>query len=362
MPDDAPLWYFAYGSNMSPATFVGRRALHPLATRWGWLDGFRLCFDLPVGPGERACANLAREPGARVAGILYQVTADDAERLDRSEGVPQGIYQRVAVDVAVDGAERIAAFTYESALRQPGRRPSARYLGLLLDGARAHGLPAAYVAWLERFDLAFDERHAGGASLAERTVRFYFAYNSPYAFLANTRLARELGPLGVTIEPRPVYAPRTGNGPDPTSPRIRYLLEDIRRFADAYGIQMSPGPFADSRRACLGFLFARAEGRGAAYHDGVYAARFLSGEDISRTETLAGVAERAGLDGRRFLAALDDPRWEAALATSNEEAKADGAFGFPFFIFSGQRFWGNDRLEWLVRAIQSATAPAPAAS
>jgi 2-hydroxychromene-2-carboxylate isomerase/cation transport regulator ChaC len=353
MPRDDALWYFAYGSNMSPATFVERRGIRPLAAQWGWLDGYRLCFDLPVGPGERACANVAPAGDARVAGILYRITRADADRLDRTEGVPQGVYHRIAIEVMVDGRERIAAFTYRSSLRQPGRKPSARYLGLLLDGARAHGLPPDYVAWLERFDLAFDERTVQEGPMDQRTVRFYFAYNSPYAFLANTRLTRELGPLGVTVAYKPVYSPRSGGGPDLSSPRIQYILEDARRFADAYGLRLNPGPFADSRRACLGFLFAQAEGRGLAYHDGVYAARFLEGRDIGEIETLAAIAERAGLRRAGFLAALDEPRWEAALSASNEDAKANGVFGFPFFLFRGQRFWGNDRIEWLVRAIQA---------
>ncbi len=351
--DDA-LWYFAYGSNMSPATFIGRRGMRPLATRWGWLADYRLCFDLPIGPGERGCANVAPAPGTRVAGILYRITRNDAERLDRTEGAPQGIYRRIAVEVTVDEAERVAAFTYQASRRRPSRKPSARYLGLLLDGARAHGLPAEYVAWLEGFDVAFDERIVKEGRMDERTVRFYFVYNSPYAFLANTRLERELASLGVTVEYKPVYSPRSGGGPDPNSPRIKYIFEDVRRFADAYGLRMNPGPFADTRRACLGFLFARSEGRGKVYHDGVYAARFLDAQDIGHPETLAAVAERAGLDRARFFAAFDDPQWSAALTASNEDAQADGVFGFPFFLFQGQRFWGNDRIEWLARAIQSA--------
>jgi cation transport regulator ChaC len=152
------LWYFAYGSNLSPAIFAGRRAMRPLATRWGWLAGYRLCFDIPIGPGERAVANLTEEAGARTCGVLYLLTPADTERLDRSEGVHLGFYRRVAVDVVIQGGETFAAFTYQSELRQKGRKPSARYLGLLLEGARAHGLPPDYIRYLESFELAIDER------------------------------------------------------------------------------------------------------------------------------------------------------------------------------------------------------------
>jgi 2-hydroxychromene-2-carboxylate isomerase len=189
-------------------------------------------------------------------------------------------------------------------------------------------------------------------------VRFYFAYNSPYAFLANTRIERMLAPLGATTEYRPVYQPRNAAAADEymKSPKFRYVFEDVVRFADAYGIPLRPGPFTDTRRACLGFLHADAQGRGKAYHDRVYDARFLEEADIGQDATLARIAEQVGLDRARFLAALDDSATAAALEKSNRDAEADGAFGFPFFVWSGKHFWGNDRLEWLVRAMEQARA------
>src|SRR5205807_3974084 len=68
------LWYFGYGSNMSRSIFCERRGMRPLATRWGWLEGYRLCFNLPIGPGERGVANLEPEAGARTCGVLYLLT------------------------------------------------------------------------------------------------------------------------------------------------------------------------------------------------------------------------------------------------------------------------------------------------
>lgn len=151
------LWYFAYGSNMSGAIFT-RRGMRPSAATWGCLEGYRLCFDLPVGPGERGVANVVAENGARTCGVLYRITPEEGERLDRSEGVQGGFYRRIAVEITAAGAERVAAFTYQSPYDSPGRKPSSRYMGLLLDGASEHGLPGQYVAFLRTFELADDER------------------------------------------------------------------------------------------------------------------------------------------------------------------------------------------------------------
>jgi cation transport regulator ChaC len=155
-----PLWYFAYGSNMARAIFVVRRGMRPSASQWGWLDGYRLCFDLPVGPAERGVANVVPDEKGRTCGVLYRIGADEAERLDRTEGVHGGFYRRLGVVIETATGAGIAAFTYHSSFASDGRKPSPRYLGLLLAGAQEHGLPADYVAFLRTFALARDERQA----------------------------------------------------------------------------------------------------------------------------------------------------------------------------------------------------------
>ena len=162
-PDDERCWYFAYGSNMGRATFLERRGMQPLAARRAYLDGHRLCFDLPIGPGERGVANLVADPPARTWGVIYRLSIAACAFLDRTEGVDRGLYRRLAIEVVADDGvhpERIAAFAYQGDARDPRRKPSARYLGVLRTGARAMALPADYVPWLEAFPLAIDEREA----------------------------------------------------------------------------------------------------------------------------------------------------------------------------------------------------------
>lgn len=159
--DDAPeptLWYFAYGSNLDPGTFLGRRRMRPLETRAAVLAGFELRFDLPVGAGERGVANVAPREGDSVWGVAYLLTHSEATRLDRTEGVPHGAYLRLSVELRDGAGASLAAFTYHSSRSVSGRKPSRRYLGLILAGARHHGLPADYVERLRALPLAVDER------------------------------------------------------------------------------------------------------------------------------------------------------------------------------------------------------------
>ena len=161
MTTDA-LWYFAYGSNMQRATFVERRGMKPQRSVWGRLPGYRLTFDLPVGPGERGVANLIADASGTTYGVLHLISSEEFDVLDRTEGVNNGFYTRLAVEVTDRGGTRTPAWTYVSTFGVPGRKPSARYIGLLLEGALEHELPEEYLHVLRAFDLAVDERAQPG--------------------------------------------------------------------------------------------------------------------------------------------------------------------------------------------------------
>jgi cation transport regulator ChaC len=156
----ATTWYFAYGSNLDPRTFVGRRRMRPFQSRVGRLPDYRLVFDLPVGRGERGVANVRRRPGEHVWGVLYEIGQREAARLDRTEGVHRGYYRRIPVAVELAHGAHCDAYTLASDRGRAGRKPSRRYLGLLWAGSRHHGLPDEWVDHLRSLELAADERNA----------------------------------------------------------------------------------------------------------------------------------------------------------------------------------------------------------
>ena len=150
-------WYFGYGSNMNRGIFEGRRGMRPIKAEPALLEDYRLCFNLAIGPGERGVANLEARAGACTWGVLYLITVEQSEHLDRTEGVPRA-YRRVPVSAIVYSSEQIAAFTYQSGKIGLGRKPSLRYIALLIEGAVQHGLPPGYLRYLRSFELAADER------------------------------------------------------------------------------------------------------------------------------------------------------------------------------------------------------------
>jgi len=149
------IWYFAFGANMHDSAFRERRGMRPIEWRAGRVRGYRLRFNLEGRPrGKAAPANLSPDPDSEVWGVLYLITRADLVHLDSTEGVPGRRYRHLWADAEDLDGNRLSAVTYIADGNETDGNPSLRYLTLLRDGARAHGLPDHYLRFLAEVEHA----------------------------------------------------------------------------------------------------------------------------------------------------------------------------------------------------------------
>ncbi len=149
------VWYFAYGANLHDSAFRQRRGMRPREWRAGRIAGYRLRFNLDGRPkGKAAPANISVDEAGEVWGVLYLISRRELVRLNASEGVPGRRYRPIWLTAKDSGGGQIDAFTYLADGMDEDGKPSLRYITLLRDGARAHGLPEHWIAYLERIDPA----------------------------------------------------------------------------------------------------------------------------------------------------------------------------------------------------------------
>lgn len=150
MPTPPPVWYFAYGSNMSVAR-MQERAVAYTQRVGGTLRGYRLVFNKVsrLYPGT-AVANIAPAPAAHVEGVLYATNAAELATLDRYEGVNNGHYRRTELPISNSDGTTCSAWVYiaHPDKTRDGLCPSASYLAYLLDGSDM--LSPGYVAQLQQ--------------------------------------------------------------------------------------------------------------------------------------------------------------------------------------------------------------------
>jgi 2-hydroxychromene-2-carboxylate isomerase len=66
---------------------------------------------------------------------------------------------------------------------------------------------------------------------------------------------------------------------------------------------------------------------------------------------LMAICKQVDLDGPKLLEAAGSESVLAEYRDNTARALAAGVFGSPFYVFAGERFWGQDRLEMLEEAI-----------
>ena len=73
-------------------------------------------------------------------------------------------------------------------------------------------------------------------------------------------------------------------------------------------------------------------------------------KDISDRNTLLAIASENQLDGEELLSAAEQA--PQIIAADSEAAVKRGVFGAPSYLYNKQIFWGQDRLDFLDRALE----------
>lgn len=124
--------------------------MRPAEWRAGRIKGYRLRFNLEGRPrGKAAPANISVDRAAEVWGVLYRITRRDFVRLNASEGIPGWRYRLLWLDAEDREGEVLRTVTYIADGKRRDGNPSLRYITLLQEGAKAHGLPEHWISWLE---------------------------------------------------------------------------------------------------------------------------------------------------------------------------------------------------------------------
>lgn len=191
----------------------------------------------------------------------------------------------------------------------------------------------------------------------------YFALNSPWAYLGNARLEEIAARRGCSVTMKPakfaeVFS-QTGGLPLPKrSPeRQAYRMMELKRWRDHLDIPilLQPAhPLTDHLPAIRLIFASNAAGENTVrFYTELGRAMWERDEDIADAEVLAAAVERAGLDVAALEAnacSLEDAN--ARLDRNTSDALAAGVFGAPSYVLpDGEIFWGQDRVEFLDRAL-----------
>ena len=177
-------------------------------------------------------------------------------------------------------------------------------------------------------------------------ILFISDYVCPYCLVAKEALKQALQETGVeanitwqpyelTREPKPQVDTYNDE-----SRRKKYvvLVEPCKQLGLDMKLPPKVVPRPYTRLAFEGWFFACDNGRGDEYNDAVYKAYFIDEQNIGDVEVLTALAEKVGLDGAAFKAALENGTYteveKAAVDYARNELKPSGV---PTIYINGEK-------------------------
>lgn len=198
----------------------------------------------------------------------------------------------------------------------------------------------------------------------QKSIDYYLSLVSPWSYLGHERLVKMAQQHDASIRIWPVdlsvIFPSTGGIPLPkrSEQRKAYRMQELRRWRDhtKVDLNLEPKHFPVSDKlAAIMVVNLRKQDATAAIHlaGACLRACWLEERDVSDMNTLLTIAEENNLDGSALLADGDEAR--ETIATDSTKAVELGVFGAPSYRLDEQLFWGQDRLDFLERALGEVT-------
>ncbi|MCG6857505.1 MAG: 2-hydroxychromene-2-carboxylate isomerase [Salaquimonas sp.] len=194
-------------------------------------------------------------------------------------------------------------------------------------------------------------------------IDYYFTVISPNVYLGHETLMEIARRHGLQVNFRPVTLGKlweqSGSVPLPqrSAMRQRYRFVELQRHAELRKVKLNLKPAFFPVNPTTADLSAAAIVLGGGDPDGfIFAAcRAVWAEEknISDEDVVAELLTATGHDAEAVLAAAGGEDAANAVAANSEAASAADAIGVPAYVYKGETFWGQDKLELLENMIVS---------
>ncbi len=195
-------------------------------------------------------------------------------------------------------------------------------------------------------------------------IDYFFTLGSPYTYMGYERFEAIAAERGLKVAYKPTnygkVFPVSGGLPvkQRAPQRQAYRFMELKRWSAYLGLKLNLEPAFFPVNDGLAARVVM-----AAIKDGASPGRLMAGylravwaeeRDIADEPTVAAIASENGFDSAKLLEAASAAAIQEACEACTQEAIDRGVFGAPTWILSDELFWGQDRLDFLQRALDKA--------
>lgn len=200
-----------------------------------------------------------------------------------------------------------------------------------------------------------------------KQITYYFSMVSPWAMIGHELFMDMVARNALAVDYRPMdllaVFEKTGGVPLPKRHpnRLKHRALELQRWRAERGVEfnLKPKVFPFNPSLADRLVIAQQE-RGEDPDPFIrlcYSAIWREDKDLADEAVLRDLLARAGRDADELMARAESGAIKARYESNTGEAVESGVFGAPCYIYQGEHFWGQDRIEMLDRAVQSGRAP-----
>ncbi len=198
-----------------------------------------------------------------------------------------------------------------------------------------------------------------------RTVDYYFAPQSPWAYLGHQRLADMVQRHGASVRVMPIdlggkVFPISGGLPlgQRAPQRQAYRLLELQRFSHHLNVPLNLKPKYfpvggdDSARLIIATDLSQGSQAAMKIAGAILAACWAQERNMADDKVLAELLQEQNLP----FSLMEQSRSQAVQVRYEAYTQAaidTGVFGAPSYVVDGEMFWGQDRLDFVERALAS---------
>ncbi len=196
-----------------------------------------------------------------------------------------------------------------------------------------------------------------------RTVDYYFAPQSPWAYLGHQRLAEIVQRTGAAVRVMPMdlggkVFPISGGLPlgQRAPQRQAYRLVELQRYSEFLNVPLNLKPKYfpvggdDAARLIIAADLANGAAAAMAIAGGILAACWAQERNMADDKVLAELLHEQNLPAS-LLEQSHSQAVQVRYETYTQAAIDAGVFGAPSYVVDGEIFWGQDRLDFVERAL-----------
>ena len=196
-----------------------------------------------------------------------------------------------------------------------------------------------------------------------KEINFWFSIGSTYTYLSVSRIQEVAKKENLLINWIPFSVRKIMMDMDnipftPPSKKIKsdYMWRDIERRAKFYGFEAkvpAPYPLKEFDLANQIAILGMNEGWGIDYVISTYKRWFQLGKEPATEPNISEILQELNLDKEDTLNKAQSSEINNQYLDNTDKAYKNGVFGSPTFIYEGEVFWGDDRLDDCIKWIKA---------